>query len=69
MVSARFWSNSLKELVRVKKRQIVRDGITLGIIIRRSVCVFVAPSILANLSILKFLAFEQTFKNSLTTLP
>ena len=50
-VSARFWSKSLKELVSVRKVQIVIEGITLGMVTRHSVCHFVAPSILAASSI------------------
>ena len=37
-VSARFWSKSLKELVSVRKVQIVIEGITLGMVTRHSVC-------------------------------
>ena len=46
-VSARFWSKSLKPLVRLRKVQIVMDGMTFGIVTRKSVCLLVAPSIFA----------------------
>ena len=46
-VSARFWSNSLNELVSVRKIQMVNDDITFGIVIRTSVCHLLAPSIFA----------------------
>ena len=43
----KFWSNNLKEFVMVKKRQMVTDGITEGIIIRVRVTKEFAPSTLA----------------------
>ena len=46
-VSARFWSNSLKELVRVRKVQVVMEGITLGMMTLNSVWLPLAPSISA----------------------
>ena len=42
--SARFWSKSLKELVSVRKVQMVMEGMTIGILILNSVCSGVAPS-------------------------
>ena len=50
-VSARFWSYSLKELVRVRKVQMVMEGITLGMVIFHSVCQPLAPSMRAASSI------------------
>ena len=46
-VSARFWSKSLKPLVRLRKVQIVMEGMTFGIVTLKSVCHLLAPSILA----------------------
>ena len=47
VVSARFWSNSLNELVRVRNVQIVMEGITIGIVTFFKICPEVAPSIFA----------------------
>ena len=46
-VRDRFWSNSLKELVKVRKVQMVMLGITMGIVILNRICLAFAPSILA----------------------
>ena len=43
-VSARFWSKSLKELVSVRKEQMVMDGMTIGSFTLMSVWKLVAPS-------------------------
>ena len=46
-VRAMFWSKSLKELVMVRKRQIVMLGISIGSLTFQKVCQGVAPSISA----------------------
>ena len=50
-VRARFWSKSLKPLVRLRKVQMVMEGMTFGIVTRKSVCQREAPSIFAASSI------------------
>ena len=46
-VRAKFWSKSLKEFVRVRKVQMVIEGITLGIVTWMSDCQPDAPSMAA----------------------
>ena len=46
-VSERFWSNSLKEFVSVRKVQIVTLGMTIGILILNKIWLLVAPSMRA----------------------
>ena len=50
-VRARFWSKSLKPLVRVRNIQMVMEGITLGMVTLNRVCQRVAPSMRAASSI------------------
>ena len=50
-VRARFWSNSLKPLVSVRKMQMVKELIMLGIVTFHRVCQLVAPSMRAASSI------------------
>ena len=46
-VRARFWSNSLKPLVRVRKMQMVKELIMLGMVTFHSICQLLAPSMRA----------------------
>ena len=50
-VRARFWSKSLKPLVRDRNMQMVMEGITLGMVTLNRVWVRVAPSMRAASSI------------------
>ena len=46
-VRDRFWSNILNPFVSVRKVQIVTDGMIMGILILKRICLEVAPSICA----------------------
>ena len=46
-VRARFWSKSLKPLVRERNMQMVMEGITLGMVTLNRVCQPLAPSMRA----------------------